>query len=541
VLRELTPERVKIGDAMIWCLDHAESAEEIVECITESLSILQTPVPKKIARLFLISDILFNSSAKVPNASFFRKYFEVKLPEIFTDIQATYKNIEGRLKADKFKQKVMACFHAWEDWAVYPNEFLIKMQNIFLGLVNAEKVVEDYDGAPMEDVDGLPMEDIDGAPLDAAPLDGEPMKESGGEDNGAEEDIDGMPLSDIDGQPLSRSSQSMDDGRKATFKYEPSKWETVDQSLLEEQAMTTSKWENPEEEDSDPGDDEDLDGQPMEEDDDTSQDYGRNMDDDSRSPYNSRSREGSSSRDMMTRQEMTEERRAKLREIELKVMKYQDEIEAGRRSRKPGMSLAEQVESHRKKLLQKEEERIRGKERDRERDRRRKEEREKVKEWERAREKERVREGVGPREERGRERDVRREDKWEERRDDRWEQDRKERSPSYEYESPFQKPRRRSVSNSPSPAPNSQARRARSRSPLSPPAAYRTDSPASSSGRSGSRQQRSRSRSPSKRRRRSRSPKRVGAKSPKRSRRTKSRSRSRSPSRHRHKHKKGKR
>lgn len=48
LLRELTPERVKIGDAMIWCLDHAESAEEIVECITESLSILQTPIPKKV-------------------------------------------------------------------------------------------------------------------------------------------------------------------------------------------------------------------------------------------------------------------------------------------------------------------------------------------------------------------------------------------------------------------------------------------------------------------------------------------------------------
>ena len=33
------------------------------------------------------------------------------------------------------QQKVMACFHAWDDWAVYPNEMLIKLQNIFLGLV----------------------------------------------------------------------------------------------------------------------------------------------------------------------------------------------------------------------------------------------------------------------------------------------------------------------------------------------------------------------------------------------------------------------
>lgn len=51
MLRELTPERNKVGDAMVWCLDHAESAEEIVECITESLSILQTPIPKKVKSL----------------------------------------------------------------------------------------------------------------------------------------------------------------------------------------------------------------------------------------------------------------------------------------------------------------------------------------------------------------------------------------------------------------------------------------------------------------------------------------------------------
>ena len=48
MLRELVHERDRIGDAMVWCLDHAEAADEIVECIAESLSILQTPMPKKV-------------------------------------------------------------------------------------------------------------------------------------------------------------------------------------------------------------------------------------------------------------------------------------------------------------------------------------------------------------------------------------------------------------------------------------------------------------------------------------------------------------
>ena len=48
LLRTLTPERTKIGDAMIWAIDHAESADEIIDCISESLSILQTPPHKKV-------------------------------------------------------------------------------------------------------------------------------------------------------------------------------------------------------------------------------------------------------------------------------------------------------------------------------------------------------------------------------------------------------------------------------------------------------------------------------------------------------------
>lgn len=58
---------------MIWCLEHAESAEEVVEMIVDSLSILDTPLPKKLARLYLVSDILNNSSAKLPNVSYYRK------------------------------------------------------------------------------------------------------------------------------------------------------------------------------------------------------------------------------------------------------------------------------------------------------------------------------------------------------------------------------------------------------------------------------------------------------------------------------------
>merc|ERR1719204_2015321 len=135
MLRNLMPDRNPIAETMVWCIEHADAWQEIVECISESLSLPQTPTAKKIARLYLISDILHNCSVKVPNVSYYRRGFEEKLPEIFGDLNVTYTKIEARTKAEAFRQRVCNCFRAWEDWALYPQDFLIKLQNIFLGLV----------------------------------------------------------------------------------------------------------------------------------------------------------------------------------------------------------------------------------------------------------------------------------------------------------------------------------------------------------------------------------------------------------------------
>jgi U2-associated protein SR140 len=107
--------------------------------------------------------------------SFYRKGFETKLPEIFTDLNQCYNNIEARIRAEAFKQRVMNCFRAWEDWALYPQDFLIKLQNIFLGFVNsvADTAVDspspngnEEDEHEQTDDD----EDVDGIPLDGAAL-----------------------------------------------------------------------------------------------------------------------------------------------------------------------------------------------------------------------------------------------------------------------------------------------------------------------------------------------------------------------------------
>lgn len=73
IIHYLTPERSRIGDAMIFCIEHSDAADEICECIAESLANPGTIASKRIARLYLISDVLHNCTVKVSNASFFRK------------------------------------------------------------------------------------------------------------------------------------------------------------------------------------------------------------------------------------------------------------------------------------------------------------------------------------------------------------------------------------------------------------------------------------------------------------------------------------
>ncbi|XP_078403471.1 U2 snRNP-associated SURP motif-containing protein-like isoform X1 [Cetorhinus maximus] len=351
ILRGLAPHRNDIGDAMVFCLNNAEAAEEIVDCIAESLSILQTPLQKKIARLYLVSDILYNSCAKVANASYYRKYFETRLPQIFTDMHEAHKVIQARLQAEQFKQRIMTCFRAWEDWAVYPEPFLIRLQNIFLGLMKLDDdlserpvVIDDVDGTPIDSDQVAPLDDVDGLPIDGIPLDGAPL-----------DDIDGIPLKlvedDLDGMPM--EELVLIKREEPLLKIAPSKWETVDESELESHAITMSKWDLLDH----PGSVEKIEiKEEIKEESEEEEDDGIESEESlgqKEEPCDSKSQK------ML---EMSEEKRAKLREIELKVMKFQDELESGKRTKKSGMTFQQQVEHYRSKLLQKEKEKDQDKE-----------------------------------------------------------------------------------------------------------------------------------------------------------------------------------
>ncbi|XP_050523952.1 U2 snRNP-associated SURP motif-containing protein [Daktulosphaira vitifoliae] len=339
LIRNMTPDRLKVAEVMVFCVEHSEAVDEICDCIQESLSNINTAIHKKIARYYLISDVLHNCGLKIINATQFRRGFETRLFSIMNEAHKTFKNLDVN-QAEGFKHRMMQMFHAWEEWDIYPKEFLYKCQNTFLGLslneippksildesnYNASSNFkpsndeENIDGAPISDTENVENEDLDGVPLDGAAL----LKHAYNDATPGETDIDGVPLldEDIDGVPL--SGELSEENIKAAA-FVPSRWETVDPQEAEEQAMTTSKWEMLEKENKDEFGE-------------STRSLGHDSQDD----------------DFNETRENADDRRAKLREIELKVMQYQDELESGKRSLKGGWNIYQQVEHYRRKLLKK--------------------------------------------------------------------------------------------------------------------------------------------------------------------------------------------
>ena len=62
---------------------------QVVEVLSDALSLPETPVPVKVARLLLVSDVLHNSTAPVRNASRYRSLLEAALPDIFESLQVS--------------------------------------------------------------------------------------------------------------------------------------------------------------------------------------------------------------------------------------------------------------------------------------------------------------------------------------------------------------------------------------------------------------------------------------------------------------------
>lgn len=81
----------------------------------------------------MVRPFVLRTFVRDPNNS--SRSFQNRLETICFGLRESLNSIEGRLKAEHFKQRVLHVFRVWEEWAVYPSDQLVSLQYIFLGLI----------------------------------------------------------------------------------------------------------------------------------------------------------------------------------------------------------------------------------------------------------------------------------------------------------------------------------------------------------------------------------------------------------------------
>ena len=166
---------------------------QVTSLLVQSLTIHSTPVPRKMARLYVISDILSNSAAPVPNAWTYRKHLEEHLPALFDHLGDVARSFPGRMKQEGFKRQVATVLDTWESWLLFPSA---SIQDLRLRLDKGTASAESQSAEPGQDSVLQPdaeEDDLDGVPISEethAPPD--PSEEQAELDE--EEDMDGVAL-----------------------------------------------------------------------------------------------------------------------------------------------------------------------------------------------------------------------------------------------------------------------------------------------------------------------------------------------------------
>lgn len=138
---------------------------QVAEILVQSLTIDMTPIPRKLARLYVISDILHNSSNSLPNAWKYRQVLEKLLPDVFDHLNLIYRSFPGRIKAETFKKQITVIVNVWSSFMVFSQN---SIDDFNLRLVKIDEEELDGDGVPVlendlaeydDGVDGMVVED----------------------------------------------------------------------------------------------------------------------------------------------------------------------------------------------------------------------------------------------------------------------------------------------------------------------------------------------------------------------------------------------
>jgi U2-associated protein SR140 len=142
--QQLCLSRGSICEAMAFCFEKSAAAKIISSELKDMLSERGADVKTMVSRLYLLSDILFNSQQPgVRNAFLYRDAIQQMASDVFASLglYAGNESSLGRMSRGRLSTAVHSVLAAWTNWGVFDHVFLDELQARFEGReIVAEKI-----------------------------------------------------------------------------------------------------------------------------------------------------------------------------------------------------------------------------------------------------------------------------------------------------------------------------------------------------------------------------------------------------------------
>jgi len=130
LLSDLTSERPSIAAAMTFAIDHAESCVEIVRSLSELATSNNRAMPERLAALDAISDILYNTTCRRPNASLYRRVVQDVAGDVWASLLSSPSATNSRLGRAAVSAKLEKFVDAWRTWNVVDDAILEALDSL---------------------------------------------------------------------------------------------------------------------------------------------------------------------------------------------------------------------------------------------------------------------------------------------------------------------------------------------------------------------------------------------------------------------------
>lgn len=136
ILRDLSISRASIAKVMVFCIENVNAIVDVIDVIVDSLKNMETNPLKKLARLFLLSDLLHNMTLMNIPLEFFETRYKDDLLRIFESLNSSFTNFKYPFDKHNFELRVKKTLLQWRTVRFVSDDLIKKLEETFTYEVN---------------------------------------------------------------------------------------------------------------------------------------------------------------------------------------------------------------------------------------------------------------------------------------------------------------------------------------------------------------------------------------------------------------------